>query len=81
MCHMKCSKAAWVRRPNALGGISAYSAVVTLVSKVIIGTAPSAGASVTPRSSQMTTTTRGEKKGRVERMHSADEFVHFVSLK
>lgn len=33
----ECSKTAWARRPNELGGISAYSAVAAVVIKVITG--------------------------------------------
>ena len=61
----ECSKTARVEASERVRrGISAYSAVVPVVIKVIIGTAPSAGASAPPRSSRMTTATRGEKEGK-----------------
>lgn len=51
-------------------GIISYTAAVTDTIKVMIGTAPSAGASATALSSWMTTTTRGMRVGQDEKKHA-----------
>lgn len=70
----ECSKAAWLY-PNVLGGIISYTAAVTDAIKVMIGTAPSAGASAPALSSWMTTTTRGMRVGQDEKKHAGSRWI------